>query len=222
MLHNTMMSIILKPWGREYLCYRNEEVAIWLLEIKKGASTSLHAHPKKNTALIVLHGSAELSFIRGEPRILTGLDKINIFRGRFHRTTALGYPSRQANSVILLEVEAPDDKRDLVRLDDVYGRAGTPIEEATEPKDLSCLEIADNRETWVFAKCLLKIIHPISFEALSWQAASTIFVTLRGGLERGLVPPGDAIDGITMERLVRTFPPIPGSAFLQIWKWSIP
>ena len=34
--------IVKKPWGKEYLCYRNNEVAIWYLHIEKDKQTSMH------------------------------------------------------------------------------------------------------------------------------------------------------------------------------------
>ena len=106
--------IVKKPWGSEYLCYRNGDVAIWLLNIQKGEKTSMHCHPTKNTGLVVLQGEIELSFIRNK-MLLTGLDKIHIFRARFHSSAAI-------SDAFLFEVESPEDKEDLIRLDDNYGR----------------------------------------------------------------------------------------------------
>ena len=212
-MNDTSNQIVVKPWGREYLAYRNVEVAIWVLEIERDAATSLHCHPRKNTALIVLQGEVELSLIRGAPKKFTGLDKINIFRGRFHRTRAL------STGVVLLEVEAPDDKRDLVRLEDGYGRAGKPIEEASVPRDESCLQI-ENKHLTVqqFAGCGLYIIGASSSKQLLDYDERVIFVTLSGGLTHGLLPPGDAVDGATMERFARAFEPLPNTTFLQIWR----
>ena len=90
------------------------EVAIWFLYIKAGEKTSMHCHPTKNTGLVVLKGSLELSFIRNTIS-LEGLDKIHIFRSRFHSSYA-------KTDSFLFEVESPEDKEDLVRLDDKYGR----------------------------------------------------------------------------------------------------
>ena len=105
--------IVKKPWGSEYLCYRNGDVAIWFLNIRKGEKT-MHCHPTKNTGLAVLQGEIELSFIRNK-MLLTGLDKIHIFRARFHSSAAI-------SDAFLFEVESPEDKEDLIRLDDNYGR----------------------------------------------------------------------------------------------------
>ena len=69
--------IVKKPWGFEYLCFANNTVAIWLLNIDFNESTSMHCHPNKNTGLIVLNGTIELSFLTNKIE-LTGLKKINI------------------------------------------------------------------------------------------------------------------------------------------------
>ena len=210
--------IVLKPWGKEYCCFHNKEVAIWVLEIKKGAATSLHCHPRKNTALIILQGEIELSFINDAyPHRFFGLDKVNIFRGRFHKTRAV------SDGVVLLEVETPDDKRDIVRLEDDYGRASDPIEGATLPLDKSCLQMTNNLISWHFADCELCIYTPTFIKAVEEPLAKArsnnhIFVTLSGGLEHGLVPPGDAIDGATLSRFIKSFKPITGTTFLHIWK----
>ena len=130
--------VVNKPWGYEYLCYQNEVLAIWLLYIEKGHKTSLHCHPNKNTGLVLLEGEAEISFLRGVPIIIKALEKIHIFKSRFHSTKAIS-----DNGIFLLEVESPEDKNDLVRLDDSYGRKDMPYEgsEFESPKDSSCIWI---------------------------------------------------------------------------------
>ena len=90
--------VVNKPWGHEYLCYRNGDVAIWFLKIRQGERTSMHCHPTKNTGLVVLEGEIELSFIRNKMS-LVGLDKIHIFRARFHSSAAI-------SNAFLFEVES--------------------------------------------------------------------------------------------------------------------
>lgn len=206
------IGIIHKPWGREYCAYRNEHVAIWVLEIHNGQATSLHAHPGKSTALVLLRGAARLGLLRGDPIHWYGLNKINIFRGRFHRTRSF------SDDTVLLEIEAPDDKRNVVRLEDSYGREDHPIEDATEPLTSGCLRLSGKGPAIHFAGCSLWIFVPMSQEELVWRsdAHDSILVTLRGGLEHGLVPPGEAIDSQSMARLASRFPPVQGATFLQI------
>jgi len=104
-----------KPWGYEYLAYESEDVALWVLHLNKGFSTSMHAHPQKTTGLVILSGSIELGFI-ADSKVITAPDKQMIRRGLFHQSRAI------SDNVILLEVETPNDKGDLVRLFDDHGR----------------------------------------------------------------------------------------------------
>ena len=106
--------VVKKPWGHEYLCYSNGDVAVWYLFIKKGERTSMHCHPSKNTGLVLLEGEVELSFIRNKVE-MKGLDKIHIFRARFHSSYA------QTDSY-LFEVEAPEDKEEAKRRRGCRGR----------------------------------------------------------------------------------------------------
>ena len=34
--------VVAKPWGKEYLCYRNKNVAIWFLHIQKDQQRYKH------------------------------------------------------------------------------------------------------------------------------------------------------------------------------------
>jgi mannose-6-phosphate isomerase-like protein (cupin superfamily) len=80
--------IVQKPWGYEYLAYENEDVALWVLHIKKGHSTSMHCHPNKTTGLVVVSGSIEMKFIADSKR-LEAPAKQMIRRGLFHQTCAI-------------------------------------------------------------------------------------------------------------------------------------
>ena len=139
-MHNPHREIVVqKPWGYEYLVYENPEVALWLLYIERGKGTSLHCHPKKTTCLILLEGEAELGFI-ADSKIIQGPSKQMIRRGLFHSTKALSSPG-----VFLLEIETPNDKEDLVRLFDEYGRSAAGYEQQHNwfPKNESHIWIED-------------------------------------------------------------------------------
>ena len=205
-------AVVRKPWGREYRCYQNASLAIWALHMNEGRATSLHCHPGKNTAFVLLRGALDLELLRGQRLSFKALDKINVFRGRFHRLRAI-------TEVVLLEVEAPDDKRDIVRLEDDYGRAGDRLEEPSGPLSGSDLSISGHAVGGFFADCWWSVIRPDSTEDLVQAATEdAILVTLSGGLERGLLPPGDAIDGLSMARLASAFGVAPDSSFLRISK----
>ena len=51
--------IVLKPWGYEYVVYRNlNNLSVTLLSINYGKKTSLHCHPLKKSGFILLGGKA--------------------------------------------------------------------------------------------------------------------------------------------------------------------
>lgn len=120
--------VVVKPWGYEFLLYENESVAIWYLHIEKGHSTSMHCHPTKKTALIVLSGQALCNTFYNR-NYLSGIDSVVIENGVFHSTQSLS-----TGGVDLIEIETPPNKTDLVRLNDQYGRQGAGYEGLSEMK----------------------------------------------------------------------------------------
>lgn len=183
MSHNT--NIVKKPWGFEYLAYENESVGLWFLNINKNQSTSMHCHPKKTTGLVLLDGIAEVSFL-ADKRILKGLDKVMIRRGLFHSTKAL------SDSTLILEIETPKDKNDLVRLSDKYGRASKPYEDESfeYPKEEDCLWIKDpidNQKVYYkFGGCNLCVEKATERKIISEKNDNDLLVFLKGGLIRNI------------------------------------
>ena len=56
-------AIVSKPWGSEYMAYSNEDVALWVLHIREGESTSMHCHSEKTTGLVCFEGSVTVNFL---------------------------------------------------------------------------------------------------------------------------------------------------------------
>jgi len=108
--------IVNKPWGGECLIFKDPQVEIWNLFIKQFCATSMHCHPNKKTALVVVSGRVIFSSLN-ESLELTSLDAVVIDSGSFHSTQAI---SKEGARV--LELEIPPMKHDLVRLKDMYGR----------------------------------------------------------------------------------------------------
>jgi len=130
--------VVNKPWGYEYLMYDNNDVAIWMLYISRGQSTSMHCHPRKKTTLIVIRGEVVCSTIEGFFHLKKG-DGLMIDPSVFHKTRAAS-----PKGAIIMEIERPPNKRDLVRLKDLYGREGKGYEGVAEmSKDLSKYEYID-------------------------------------------------------------------------------
>lgn len=106
--------LVQKPWGFEYEVSANAAEAVWKLHLNPGAETSMHAHPGKETVLIVAEGTVHFSTIDETFELGVG-ERVWIQRGAFHRTAT-------AAGAVVIEIESPPDKRDLVRLSDKYGR----------------------------------------------------------------------------------------------------
>ena len=175
-----------KPWGYEYLVYENNDVALWLLYIKEGESTSLHSHPKKTTGLVLLNGKAQIDFIN-DSKIIEGPKKEMFRRGLFHKTTALS-----DGGVFILEIETPNDKKDLVRLDDTYGRVkkGYEKKKSFKPKEADMFWI-DESEIYNFKEFSYRgisfFIYKISkIEELLLFKDTEIIMFLRGGLYKDI------------------------------------
>lgn len=134
-MNNHQTSIVTKPWGYEYLLYKNDVMSLWLLNIKAGHKTSMHCHPTKSTGLVVIDGLAEINFI-SDTKTIKAPAKQMIRRGLFHQTHAI-------TNVLMIEAETPIDKDDLVRLHDQYGRVNDGYENSQYelPKSEDCIWI---------------------------------------------------------------------------------
>lgn len=122
--------IVKKPWGYEYLVFKNEFVAIWMLQIVRTRRTSMHAHVNKKTGLILLSGNATITHL-GEEIKLQPLDGVVIEEGAFHSTEAFSFlpiEPLSEDGIWAMEIESPPIKTDLVRVEDEYGRKGTAYE----------------------------------------------------------------------------------------------
>lgn len=174
--------IVSKPWGYEYLVYESSEVALWLLYIKQGQGTSLHCHPKKTTGLILLSGEAELRFL-ADSKIIKAPEKEMLRRGLFHSTHALS-----PDGVFLFEIETPNDKDDLVRLSDDYGRSSIGYETKSQqtPKDPSCLWISEPADLeavkYQFKKISFEVQRVEDLNFLEIMNDTDILMFLRGGV----------------------------------------
>lgn len=122
--------IVPKPWGLEYRVYVDDFVDVWQLQIGPGHATSMHNHPRKLTYLVCLGGEGVLSTLTEEFALRAG-DVVRIAKSAFHSTRN----SSTCERLDLIEVEAPRNKYDLLRLHDGYHRArqGYETEAETAP-----------------------------------------------------------------------------------------
>jgi mannose-6-phosphate isomerase-like protein (cupin superfamily) len=210
-------NIVKKPWGYEYLVYKNSDVALWFLHIKHTHSTSLHCHPKKTTGLVLLDGKAEVSFFNHSNKLSPG-DKIMIRKGLFHSTKAT-----DKKGAFIFEIETPVDKQDLVRFRDSYGRENKPYEDETFeiPKVEDCLWINENKD-YNFANCILSVqnITDISFFSNIDNLYNVMF--LQGGIlsdnNQNVAGPGDIVNAGTIKQLIEVFKKIDSKTIIMIIK----
>lgn len=130
--------VCVKPWGHEFLIYKNNKVAIWYVVIKKGHETSLHCHFKKDTLLITLAGVGKIKLLDNHIIPLNILNTLFIPRHKFHSLSSF------SDETIIMEIEIFSnelnfsDKNDLLRIEDPFKREKTGYEKSVqiETKDL--------------------------------------------------------------------------------------
>lgn len=151
-------TVNVKPWGHEFLIFQNDRTAIWLMHLKKGQSTSLHCHFKKDTFLVNLNGVVLVNLIDDEQLHLPLMEHVYIPKGKFHGFTSLH------DETVILEIEVFgdnldfSDKNDLLRLRDVYNRSDTGYEG-------SVISLSDPMSLQKYGAFMLSVPGPLGAEA---------------------------------------------------------
>ncbi len=114
--------VVEKPWGSELIWAHTDDYAGKILFVRAGQSLSLQFHKVKDESWYVLEGRAKLELGRaGEGLLEEGVigagDAFRFPPGTVHRVSAL-------EDTHILEVSTAQ-LDDVVRLEDLYGRAGT-------------------------------------------------------------------------------------------------
>ena len=193
-----------KPWGREYICWESNDCAIWVLEINENKSTSFHCHSEKNTGLVVLEGEVNLKLINSEYNF-KALEKINIFRGRFHQSTAVG------GNAVMIEVEAPVNKKDLIRWEDSNGRKNSLYEnEKVIFENTENIIQLGNKEvhtkTQIYKNLTLDIYSPDEYNLSNKK--HSLYILLAGAIVENnerIVIPGDAMSNEVLTKILARF-----------------
>jgi hypothetical protein len=150
--------VVQKPWGHEYLLCGDEAVAVWVLHIERGHETSMHCHRTKRTSLVVLDGRVRCSTLLASCE-RGAREGVLLHEGVFHQTRGLS-----ERGALVMEVETPPDKHDLVRLSDRYGRVGAAYAAAAKRSrknhDYVSFESAIARRGFVkhFGGCTLSLL----------------------------------------------------------------
>ena len=204
---------VIKPWGGEYLCFENKNVAVWCLHIRAGHETSFHCHPRKSTGLLLLGGQVHLDLIRSS-YVLSPCSKLNIFPRRFHKTQAV-------LDSILFEVETPVDKRDLVRLTDANGRSGNEYENVSSNTGAGTTFFDDTSlgRSVTMGDCIVTHTNVSNFDELD-DLGSGVVVFLSGGVVTNqgdvIVAEGEFLDQGVLEIYRQHFAVLPNSQIFRI------
>lgn len=124
--------LVKKPWGYEYVIYNDySKIAVTFIHIKYGHKTSLHCHPSKKTAFIILDGKAlvQIGIYKENKKIYNSLSRLVLRPGLFHSLESVS-----KRGLYALEFEAPYDKNDLLRFKDKYGRKSKNYEGSQHTK----------------------------------------------------------------------------------------
>jgi mannose-1-phosphate guanylyltransferase/mannose-6-phosphate isomerase len=109
--------VVEKPWGRFFQFTLNEPSTVKILEVEEGGATSLQSHRHRDERWIVLDEGAEVHL---DGQVLTPAvgDELTIPSGAKHRLAS------RRGKVRILEISIGHfDEDDIVRYEDVYGRA---------------------------------------------------------------------------------------------------
>ena len=212
--------VVKKPWGEEFCVFRGNNLSIWLLRIAPTQQTSLHCHPKKKTGLVVLDGIAQVSLLeRSFP--LTALAKINLRNLIFHQTKN----TSDTEQLYVLEVETPDDKMDLVRIGDSYGRTNEAFEPESEWYPHPTLT------QWTIRRDRPVSLRSVSFEVTTLQeilhrnikGSVSVVLDAFAFLAKDKIPIcecGDVVNSETLQTLSTQFAPVLSAEMIHICKLS--
>ena len=147
------------------------------------------------------------------------MDKVSIRKGFFHSTKSISQ-----SGTFLFEIETPNDKLDLVRLRDNYGREGKPYEDSTFefPKKDDCLSIEklENKEI-NFCNCKLVVQKINVIGDLFLFDDNTNIMFLEGGLltdyDVKVINPADIVKVKIIKELAKAFNKIAPETYVMIF-----
>ena len=205
--------IVNKPWGYEYVVYRNlNHLSVTLLSINYNKTTSLHCHPNKKSGFILIGGKAlfQLGLWKKRSEIHSSPSKRMIARGLFHSIKALS-----KKGLLALEFETPVNKNDLVRFKDEYGRQEKSYEGKKFTKNIGSKFIkfkkprAKNKQVYKINNIKISLEVHKNFKKLLRNKQNTIFAILDGSIAdkhgRNVLSYGDIIRTNDLKTLSEVF-----------------
>jgi mannose-6-phosphate isomerase-like protein (cupin superfamily) len=172
----------------------------------------MHCHPNKKTTLIVIRGEVQCSTLEGFFKRKEG-EGFVIESSVFHTTKAIS-----KGGAIIMEMESPPNKRDLVRLKDLYGREGKGYEGVQEmSRELHKYEYIDfhgvnpkMRKTIKLGRCFFSLcVHgkTHSLRARINREKAEVFCILSGNLHdhtgKVILHAGDAVSVRELKKISR-------------------
>lgn len=111
-----------RPWGRWEVVDAGERFTVKRISVSPGAKLSLQRHRHREEHWVVVAGRARVTR-DAETFELGPSQAVFIPRGAVHRIECLG-----DEPLIFIEVQCGEvlDENDIERLEDIYGRGGTP------------------------------------------------------------------------------------------------
>ena len=205
--------IVFKPWGYEYVVYRNaNHLSVTLLNINYNKTTSLHCHPLKKSGFILLGGEAlfQLGLRKKNTELHSSPTKRMIARGLFHSIKSVS-----KNGLLALEFETPVNKNDLVRFKDSYGREKKSYEGKKFTKAIKSKFIKfkspklGKKQIYKIGKSNVALEVHKSFVKLLKNKNTTIFAILDGSISdnkgRNVLSYGDIIKTDDLRILSKIF-----------------
>ena len=205
--------VVLKPWGYEYVVYRNlNNLSVTLLNISYKKTTSLHCHTQKKSGFILLDGKAlfQLGLWKKRSEIHKSPSKRMIARGLFHSIKSIS-----KSGLLALEFETPVNKNDLVRFRDSYGREQKAYEGKKFTKTINSEYLKFKKpqlgKTQIYKIKQVKIsleVHK-NFKKILKNKPKTIFAILDGSVSdkkgRNLLSYGDIVRTNDLKELSKVF-----------------
>ena len=205
--------IVNKPWGYEYVVYRNaNHLSVTLLSIDYEKTTSLHCHPNKKSGFILVGGKAlfQLGLWKKRSEVHSSPSKRMIARGLFHSIKSLS-----KNGLLALEFETPVNKNDLVRFKDDYGREQKSYEGKKFTKNIGSKFIKfkkprlGKKQNYKINKVKISLEVHKNFKKLIRNKTNTIFAILDGAIVdrhgRSVLSYGDIIKTNDLKTLSEVF-----------------
>lgn len=216
-------NVVKKPWGFEYVIYRNKDLCITYLNINKQKKTSLHNHIKKKTGFLVLSGVAhiQLGLYKSQIKKYISPNKVMIRPGLFHQI----FNKSKSKDLIALEFESPTGKQDLIRFEDIYGRSKKKYEGSSSFKDIKkplVLKSLNKFKSQKFKVGSIKVNFKSSKKLKLSNNQSTIYSLIDGKIvnnfNKSVLPLGDLIKTGTIKKLLNKFKIKSQIKYIEVFK----